>query len=391
MLKLGYFTHSNISPSETFIYDLVKGLSEFEEIDLTYVSGKMAPLKTDLKIKSISTGFAEKRIIWSYRAYKLGQVFGNKGSEFKMYIQKRNALRCLNNANLPVFDMAFVDYATSGVLVNEYLLKNNIPFVVNVNGYDASSALSDLAYSKEIKILFEKAYRFISPSHHLKRRLILEGCNPDKIVVLPYGIGANSIHPIPWVEKLKNPPSVIFIGRLTHKKNPIALLFAFDIVRKKIPECQFTIIGDGELRKEVEDTLDRLLLRNSLKMLGVLPRSKSFPILNSHWIYAQHSVTSNNGDQEGFPVSLAEAAMHSLPLVSTIHSGITDNIIDGKTGFLVQEYDYESMAEKIIYLIQNPDIAEQMGKAGREHIMQLCEPGKRVAKITALLKEASKK
>ena len=45
------------------------------------------------------------------------------------------------------------------------------------------------------------------------------------------------------------------------------------------------------------------------------------------------------------------------------------------------------MSEKIIYLIQNPDLAEQMGKAGREHIMLLCESGIRVEKIVALLKK----
>lgn len=132
-----------------------------------------------------------------------------------------------------------------------------------------------------------------------------------------------------------------------------------------------------------------LNLQNNIELLGAVNQDKAFFHLSRADIYAQHSVTSISGDQEGFPVSLAEAAAFSLPLVSTIHSGITENIQEGKTGFLVQEYDFETMAERIIYLIKNPKIAKQMGKAGREHILKLCKPGTRVDKITTLLFEVA--
>ena len=103
----------------------------------------------------------------------------------------------------------------------------------------------------------------------------------------------------------------------------------------------------------------------------------------------QHSVTATTGDQEGFPVSLAEAAAHGLPIVSTIHSGITENVINGETGYLVQEYDYETMAEKIICLINDPALAQKLGMNGRKHILELCKPGLRTEKIKTLLYEAS--
>jgi glycosyltransferase involved in cell wall biosynthesis len=96
-------------------------------------------------------------------------------------------------------------------------------------------------------------------------------------------------------------------------------------------------------------------------------------------------VTAKSGDQEGFAISLAEAALHEIPVVSTFHNGIPENVIDGETGLLVKEFDFEAMAEKIIYLIENPEIAEQMGKAGRKHILNLCEPERRISKIKELL------
>jgi glycosyltransferase involved in cell wall biosynthesis len=388
VLKLGYFTHSSISPSETFIYDLVKRLDNNSSIDLTYVSGQIKPVKTDIKLKVVNSGFAKHGINNSFRAFKIGQALGGRGHDFKMNFQQKKALKSLNGAKLPKFDVAFVDYGTSAVKVYKYLMNNNIPFVVNFNGYDASSALEDPAYFREINKVFIAAEYLIVPSRHLKRRLILAGCPSNKISVMPYGIDYKSIKPLSGSERYASSPSVIFLGRLTAKKNPVALLHAFSLVRKQIPECSFTIIGDGQLRSKTENLIDELELRGCLEMKGVLSREDSFPIMNKHWVYAQHSVTANSGDQEGFPVSLAEAAAHALPLVSTIHSGITENIIHNETGFLVQEHDYEDMAERIIYLLKNPEVAEKMGQSGRIHISSICDPKKRVDKIIELMYSA---
>jgi glycosyltransferase involved in cell wall biosynthesis len=383
-VKLGYFTHSNFAPSETFIYDLVKSLNSEEDIDLTYITGKKVPLKTDFEVKSITTGYSEKYLNWTFIIYKIGQMFG-KGYQMKMQFQKLVAFRSIKNSKLPQFDIAYVDYATSAVLLMDYFEVNKIPFIVHVHGYDITSCLKDTAYIKEVKKLFKKATAFIVASHYMKRRLILLGCEEKKINVIRLGVEYKSIVPKSWTDRKKQVPSIIFLGRLTEKKHPVALLYAFKIVKEKIPEAQLSIIGDGPLKNEVQQIIKDLGLIQSVKMYGVLNRTESFPILNNHWLYVQHSVTAISGDTEGFAISLAEAALHELPVVSTIHNGIVENVIDGKTGFLVPEYDYETMAEKIIYLIQHPDIAEQMGKAGREHIMKLCEPGKRIKEIKYLL------
>ena len=109
--------------------------------------------------------------------------------------------------------------------------------------------------------------------------------------------------------------------------------------------------------------------------------------MNKHWIYAQHSVTAISGDKEGYAISPAEAAAHELPVVSTIHNGIPEHVIDGETGFLVPEFDYESMAERIIQLIQNPMLAKKMGRAGRNNILALNNPQKRIDKIYNLLEK----
>ncbi len=73
---------------------------------------------------------------------------------------------------------------------------------------------------------------------------------------------------------------------------------------------------------------------------------------------------------EGTPVAILEASAAALPVISTRHAGIPDVIIDGETGFLVDEHDVDGMAENMIKLLDNPDLSEKMGKAGRKNIFE---------------------
>jgi len=295
------------------------------------------------------------------------------------------ALKKVDKDSIP--DVAYVDYLTSAILLRRFFEENNIPYIVHVHGYDISSELKDPEYKKELKKLFISMKYIIAASHYIKRLLIIEGCPREKIVICRYGIDTKSIRPLPWKDRLSRIPSVIFLGRLTEKKNPIALIHAFDLVRKKIPDVKFTIIGDGPLLQDVKARISSLKLEKNITLMGALPRDKAFPIMNNHWIYAQHSVTAISGDKEGYAISPAEAAAHELAVVSTLHNGIPEHVKEGITGFLVPEFDYESMAQRIIQLIENPTLAEEMGKAGRENIITLNDPDKRIDCIFGLLRE----
>ncbi|MBU2950243.1 glycosyltransferase family 4 protein [Tamlana agarivorans] len=391
-MKLGYFTHTNVSPSETFIFDLISALQDDEDINITVYGGnKKHKIKGIDGLKTISTGYSEKGYKNSFKLYKLGQFLGGKGNHFKNKFQIYNGYHALKNNIINKPDVAFIDYGTSAVMCRKYMVDNKIPFIVHVHGYDVTSALNDEFYKKELKKVFESASYIIAASHYIRKILELEGCSKEKIKVIRYGLNSSQVKPLNWNKRKNENPSVIFLGRLTPKKHPIALLHAFNIVQRKIPNAKLTIIGSGPLENAVKKCIDKLGIKEKVDMLGVLNREQSFPIMNKHWVYAQHSVTASSGDQEGFAISLAEAAIHEIPVVSTYHNGIPENVLDKETGLLVKEFDFEDMAKKIIYLIENPDVAEKMGKAGREHIINLCCTKTRVEKIKELVKSSIKK
>ncbi len=353
-----------------------------ENIDLTVVSGgDQKNINLDVNFKACS--FSKDKIMAKF-LYEVGQMLGAKGNKFKIAYNKRKSLKSLIDAKLKNFDIAYVDYATTGILIVDYLKQREIPLVLHVHGYDVTASCKTVEYLNHLKELLKYARYVVSPSYHVKRLLILIGCNEDKIKVI-YPFEMPMIEMNVFNKRYKKSPIITFLGRLTPKKNPVALLHAFAIVYNKNPNVILNVMGDGPLMKDCLDKVKELGIENNVIFFGVVDRKLAFEVLSNSWVYAQHSTTSVFGDQEGFPISLAEAAAHALPLVSTIHSGITENIIDGINGFLVQENDYLTMAEKLIYLIENPKEAEQMGKAAFEHISNLCPANSRVKKIIKLL------
>ena len=115
-------------------------------------------------------------------------------------------------------------------------------------------------------------------------------------------------------------------------------------------------------------------------------RQEALDIVQSHWVFCQHSVTASDGDQEGFGLSPAEAALLGMPVISTVHNGIPEHVEDGKAGILTREWDIEGMADAMIRLAQNPELRNSMGTKGRENILGLCAPETRSNAIQALLR-----
>src|SRR4030095_662225 len=102
----------------------------------------------------------------------------------------------------------------------------------------------------------------------------------------------------------------------------------------------------------------------------------------------QHSVVAPSGDCEGTPVSILEAGATGLPVVSTRHAGIPDVVIEGDTGFLVDEGDVAGMARHMIQIARNPRLADTMGRAARKHIEQNFSKDQRIKNLWSIIEGA---
>ena len=109
-------------------------------------------------------------------------------------------------------------------------------------------------------------------------------------------------------------------------------------------------------------------IEHAVVLKGAIDHDQVAGLMQESRLFVQHSLVPKSGDSEGTPVGILEAGAAGLPVVSTAHGGIVDAVVHGKTGFLVNEGDIDSMSEYMYELLTNHELAREMGKQAREHI-----------------------
>lgn len=275
-------------------------------------------------------------------------------------------LRELWETNRPRAVLA--SFGPNGIRASQVCPQLDIPFVIHFHGYDASALPRFENYRKEIKQALKLCQRAIAVSRVMAEKIVELGCPPEKIDLIPCGVPVNEFPIATHVDR--QPCHFVAVGRMVEKKAPLMTLQAFAHCYRLQPEVKLTYIGNGPLFEQAKRFVaDKKL--STVNLLGECSPTQVKETLTNAGCFVQHSVTSSNGDTEGWPVAIAEAMASGLPVLSTNHAGIMDQIVQGTTGYRVDENDWQTMAKHLIALATNPDDRRAMGLAGRERIEKI--------------------
>jgi len=158
---------------------------------------------------------------------------------------------------------------------------------------------------------------------------------------------------------------IVMIARLDPWKDFTTLLETAKIVIEKDKRAKFLIVGDGELRKSIEQLIIQMDLKEHVLLIG--EKKDVFNFINLSDI----SVLSTNG--EGFSNSILESMAFSKPIVATAVGGNVELIGETKKyGLLIPQKSPQMFAEAILYLMQNEIARKEIGSAANKRIQQLC-------------------
>jgi colanic acid/amylovoran biosynthesis glycosyltransferase len=264
-------------------------------------------------------------------------------------------------------DAVLAEYGEMGVQVMDAIEQSGVPLIVHFHGYDASVKSVLEEHRETYPRMFGIASGIIAVSRAMQRKLISLGAPENKIHYNPYGVDCDRFA---GANPAAAPPLFIAVGRFTEKKAPQITLNAFARVLKSFPEARLRMIGEGPLLEECQKLVTDLGIGNAVVFLGGQSHAVISDEMQQTRCFVQHSVVSPTGDQEGTPVAILEAGATGLAVVSTRHAGIPDVVIEGETGFLVDEHDEVSMAQHMLRLAQEPELAGKMGEAARTHVRQ---------------------
>ncbi|MBD2603202.1 glycosyltransferase [Scytonema hofmannii FACHB-248] len=239
--------------------------------------------------------------------------------------------------------------------------------ITSFRGFDISRYIQE--HGEDIyNPLFTEGDFFLTNCEFFRQRAIKLGCDANKIVVHGSGIDCSQF---PFKPRHPHPDGKIRIattGRLIEKKGIEYSIRAIAKVAKFHPNIEYNIIGDGELKEHLQQLIQELNVANQVKLLGWKNQPEIIEIIDKTHIFIAPSITAKDGNQDAPVNTLKEAMAMGLPVIGTLHGGIPELIKDNISGFLVPERDADAISEKVSYLIEHPEVWQQMGSSGRAYV-----------------------
>lgn len=287
-----------------------------------------------------------------------------KGAPEKYFVQYAS------NNNIQI---AHAHFADVGWAYRNIASKLNIPYIVSFYGWDYEKLpFIKPEYISRYKELFQKVSGIICEGEHGKSILENYGCPSDKIHVAKLGVDLSKIK---FYERIKSPNqlNLIQVASFSEKKGQIYAIEAVASVIKNYPNINLTLIGNANepiLKDSLEHTVKQYHLEDKIKFLPQVAYSELHKILNTYDVFIHPSCYAANRDCEGgAPIVLLDAQSTGMPVISTTHCDIPQEVLHGKTGLLSPEKNIAELAENIIrFYLMGQEEYNKYALAARKHV-----------------------
>lgn len=366
--------------TQTFIFDHLIALQQLEGIDSEVLFyGKSLGLAENYKGKVTSTRQLAEQSLSAYERAGIGLIT-LLGKKNKRYEDKRALRKYLSSNQVSVLHCHFA-WVIWQLLFHAYVTLPKRPgLVISVHGTDILVWLEKEKNQQNLQALSRlPQVKIVATSGYLEKKMVQKGIDPRSIAVV-----ANSVNPIfaalrdQHLTRDQSVFQVVHNGRFVRWKGHRYLLEAFAaFVESEGVTARLTLIGDGELRAQMEKMALDLGIAQCIDFVGYCSHSKVAEILCRADVYVHPSIYDREtGQEESFGVAILEAMSVGLPIIATNSGGIPYAV--GATSSFVRLVDPESstsITKELIdiyrtrlYLESNlPAVSERLEEVSSEH------------------------
>ena len=241
--------------------------------------------------------------------------------------------------------------------------------------------------------MFQHASAILCEGNHMASQIERLGCPRDKIIVQHLGVDLEQFEFRPRQWQPNVPLKVLIAASFREKKGiPYALKGLAKLANEV--EIKITIVGDAtreasaqKEKRKIKEIAEESGLSKCITWAGFQPHEKMLELAYEHHLFVSTSVEAKDGDCEGgAPVSIIEMAATGMPVVSSLHCDIPEVVLDGKTGWLAEERDADSIARCLRNAVSDHSNWQIICRSARDHIEQnysLRRQGERLAELYA--------
>ena len=253
-----------------------------------------------------------------------------------------------------------------------------IPYTVTTHATDIFVPRS----KTRLRRVLNDASRVFTISRYNVDVLMEYGLDRERITVSRLGLDTTVLP-----GRSSSPPESLIVctaSGLVPKKGVPVLIEAMRLLQKMKVDCRLVVIGsdlDGEKLKEYRKSCTDL----PVEFTGVLNSRETLKVVSKASLFVLPCIKAGNGDMDGIPVALMEAMGMGIPCISTSVSGVPELIENGVSGILVEPGSPEELSRAMALLLSGKEIADRLGKAGREKILANHSPEKQADILSANL------
>ncbi|MCJ7450366.1 MAG: glycosyltransferase family 4 protein [Candidatus Nanohaloarchaeota archaeon QJJ-9] len=238
------------------------------------------------------------------------------------------------------------------------------PFVYTLHGVSSQhisrkwlKPLAELV-SKPEDWNVDEADKLIAVSKDAKERAAdYYDLKPEKVEVVYNGVDTEN-----FTSKGSFKNQVLFVGHMNSRKGPHILLEAFENVAKDFNDTDLVFVGEGRDLEEIKNKVGKKGLEDRTRFLSDISEEKLIELYST-------SVFVLPSSYEGLGMVYLEAMSCGSPVIGCRNSAVPEVIKDGETGYLVDR-STEAVEEALRKLLSSPEDIEEMGKAGREWVVE---------------------
>lgn len=269
------------------------------------------------------------------------------------------------------YDIIHVQYGTNVKPLDIYkktgLIKAKL--IVSFHGHDAFFPINGIIQNNGYyNDLFNYGDLIVANTEYLAKVITELGCEKTKLKTIPVGVDTVYFSPSKKALNKDGIFKIISVGRLDKVKGQKYAIELVRLLKNKGYNLHLTIIGEGRERRNLEKLITKYGLQSEVDLMGKKDRKEVKESLNEHDIFVLPAVAVENGRRETQGLAALEAQACGVPAVVFNSGGVKYTVMNGKTGFIVPEYDVEAMGAKIEELIIDPELRKKMGLCAVEFV-----------------------
>ena len=279
-----------------------------------------------------------KRVSWVVRLPVIRTLFNT-------FFFLRNLNKQLRRTDIVYFLTGFIDFFFWITIPGIVLVKiHNKKLVLNARGGGAGIFFRRWKYI--VLPFIRMADKITTPSDFLKD--VFQQFFAIEPEVVP---NIADFDQFKYKKRVEFRPNFIVTRSLEEIYNVECVIKAFKQIHSSVPASRLYILGDGNLRKSLEEKVEDWGLSGAVSFHGVVPHNKI-----QHY-YGKNDIFLNASNVDNLPGTILEAFACGLPVISTNAGGIPYMVDNNRTGLLVEKNDHNALAEKALYILENQDEA----------------------------------